>query len=324
MSAELFHSETVFNAVESGTAAARSRLAASWRRSLIKHGLDPARQTRVDRLDETALKDRRNGLEQFRGLASDELDRLCGMVGGSGFGVFLTDTEGVILDRRCQDGDRQDFESWGLSAGTDWSEAAEGTNGIGTCLAEMRSVVIHRDQHFCTQNTGLSCIGTPIYGARGELIAALDVSSARRDQTQSLNLLIAGTLADSARRIEAAYFRERHQGARILIADTGKTEGSAMLAVDNNDIVVGATRAARLAFDLGIDTPIDAVPAVDIFGQTRRGLAAAERSELIRALARARGNVSAAAKDLGVGRATLYRRMQSLKIEKSDLQPSQN
>ena len=41
-------------------------------------------------------------------------------------------------------------------------------------------------------------------------------------------------------------------------------------------------------------------------------LRAAERAELQRPLARTDGNMSAAARDLGIGRATLYRRLKRL------------
>ena len=46
-----------------------------------------------------------------------------------------------------------------------------------------------------------------------------------------------------------------------------------------------------------------------------RGLERAERAALKRALARADGNVSAAARALGIGRATLYRRMKRLGLD---------
>ncbi|MCA1953463.1 MAG: sigma-54-dependent Fis family transcriptional regulator, partial [Hyphomicrobiales bacterium] len=39
------------------------------------------------------------------------------------------------------------------------------------------------------------------------------------------------------------------------------------------------------------------------------GLASAERASLQRALARARGNATAAARNLGISRATLYRKL---------------
>ena len=85
--------------------------------------------------------------------------------------------------------------------------------------------------------------------------------------------------------------------------------GCALLAVDCYDLVVGATRAARQTLDLTEN--FLARPVADVLANGRQAsdLRAAERAELQRALARTEGNVSAAARELGIGRATLYRRM---------------
>ena len=84
-------------------------------------------------------------------------------------------------------------------------------------------------------------------------------------------------------------------------------------SVDRNDLVIGATRAARLALSLD-DTRIAAgIPAADALDENRaddrQDLVEAERSALMRALSRANGNVSQAAIALGMSRATLHRKM---------------
>ena len=236
------------------------------------------------------------------------------LVGGSGCGVLLTDAEGVVLDLRASDGDSDTFHAWGLTPGADWSEASEGTNGIGTCIAEGRQVIIHREEHFHARNTAMSCMDAPIFGADGRLIGALDVSSARADQTASFNQLIAAMVAQTARQIEVENFRDAFPDARIVTAEAGATDAAVLLAVDSDDIVRGATRAARKAFSLAATGPITPCPASDLFGGEDEvgGLDRAERAAVNRALSRARGNVSEAARLLGIGRATLYRRMKRL------------
>jgi transcriptional regulator of acetoin/glycerol metabolism len=89
-----------------------------------------------------------------------------------------------------------------------------------------------------------------------------------------------------------------------------------LLAVDQDDLVLGATRGARRAFGLRPSGPIATIPASDLFGREDgpSGFEKAERAAVIRALSRANGNVSAAARNLGIGRATLYRRMKRLGI----------
>jgi transcriptional regulator of acetoin/glycerol metabolism len=310
------HIERVVEIASHPNAAARSRLAASWRRSFEHHGLDPGQKDSVQRITAEALTERRQRSESMMRVAAPKLDTLFQLVGGSGCGVLLTDAEGVVLDLRTSGSDLSTFDAWGLTPGSDWSEASEGTNGIGTCIAEGRRVIIHRDEHFHARNTGMSCMDAPIFGPEGELIGALDVSSARADQTEAFNHLIAAMVAQTARQIETDNFRAAFANARIIVANTDDSEAAMLLAVDRDDLVLGATRGARKAFRLNATGPIKSIPASDLFGRDEgpTGFENAERAAVNRALSRADGNVSEAARMLGVGRATLYRRMKRLGI----------
>lgn len=310
------HVDKVITAVNSPSAAAHSALAASWRRSAERHGLDPAEDRVNDRLQQSEIGQRQERLEHFMQVATPRLDHLFGLVGISGCGVFLTDDTGLVLDRRIGEADAPAFDRWGLGVGSDWSEASEGTNGIGTCIAEKRRVTIHRDEHFFVRNIGMSCLDAPIFGPDGGLLAALDVSSARVDHTEAYNRLIAAMVAQAAQAIEADFFRASFPEARIVIADSDGSDGSVLLAVDSDDLVVGATRGARRAFGLEASGALKARPASDILGRGEglAGMETAERAAVIRALARADGNVSKAARGLGIGRATLYRHMKRLGI----------
>ncbi|MDF9301429.1 helix-turn-helix domain-containing protein [Tritonibacter mobilis] len=314
MSSLTRHIEHVLKTATHPGAAARSRLAASWRRSLNHHGLDPGQRRDVQRICARSLAERMEQADCMRRIALPKIDALFQLVGGSGCGVLLTDCDGVVLDLRASDGDTDTFNAWGLAPGADWSEASEGTNGIGTCIAEARQVIIHREEHFHARNTAMSCMDAPIFGADGRLIGALDVSSARADQTASFNQLIAASVAQTARQIEADVFRAAFPEARIITAEAGSAEAAVLLAVDGDDIVRGATRAARKVFNLSQTGPISPRPASDLLGSEddSNGFDGAQRAAVNRALSRTNGNVSEAARLLGIGRATLYRRMKRL------------
>lgn len=311
------HADIVLQTTQSASAAARSPVAASWSRSANKHGLDPAERRAPERIENSALHHRRAELEKFLTVSAPRLDLLFSLVGQSGCGVFLTDLGGVILDQRLNEADTSAFENWGLSAGADWSEEREGTNGIGTCLTEQRRVIIHQGEHFFSRNTGMSCIDAPIYDHDGQIVAALDVSSARADQTEAFNRLIAAQVAQTARAIEEANFRAAFPLARIIVAESENAEAATLLAVDSHDLVVGATREARRVFGLDAKAALVPRPAADILGREDgpTGFEKAERAAVVRALARADGNVSQAARQLGIGRATLYRRMKRLGLD---------
>jgi len=314
------HHADVVQAAIATSDAARSALIASWRRSLTLHGLDPAERKAPRRLTESELRQARQRMEPLLRAADASLDRLYLAVGGIGCCVMLADREGIPLERRGASADDDTFDEWGLWTGTVWSEDSEGTNGIGTCLADQRSLTIHRDQHFFSRNTLLSCTTAPIYDHEGNLAAALDVSSCRSDLTEDFVNLIAMAVGEAARRIEAENFRLAFSSARILLAPVGERSAGALIAVDADDLVVGATRSARQALGITQQTLTRGLPAADVLGDCAKAaeeLGEAERGVVQRALARAEGNVSAAAHNLGISRATLHRKLARFGIRRT-------
>lgn len=311
------HADRIQSAIMTAGGAARSALVASWRRSAELHGLDPAELGSVRTLSDGEFRTAHQRIERLVSIAQASMDRLYLAVGGVGCCVLLADSEGVPVERRGAPGDDDTFYRWGLWTGAVWSEQSEGTNGIGTCIVEQRPLTIHRDQHFHTRNIGLSCTVAPIHDHQGRLMAALDVSSCRADLTEAFAQLISVAVIDAARRIEAENFRQAFPDARIMLAPSPDRTGGALIAVDKDDLVIGATRAARLA--MGLDDAALAVPlpAADLLGwhaDPREDMAESERSVILRALARADGNISAAAGLLGISRATLHRKLNRLKI----------
>jgi transcriptional regulator of acetoin/glycerol metabolism len=310
-SADAIHADRVLKVI-SGADAARSALAASWRRSGRLHALDPACGTPSQRLPMGEVAEARERLGPLLRVAQANLDRLFLAVGGVGCSVLVADRNGVVVDRRGAPCDDSTFDGWGLWTGAVWSEKFEGTNGIGTCLFEQRAVTIDRDQHFFTRNALLSCTTAPIFDEHGDLAAAIDVSSCRAELTEGFVRLIGIVMADAARAIEAENFRLAFPDARILLAPAGERASASLVAVDSDDLVVGATRAARLTLGLNAQRLARPMPATDLIGRTRAdrdGIDAAERAALHRALARAGGNVSKAAQNLAISRSTLHRKM---------------
>ena len=223
------HAEKVLSVLRDGAA---TPLAASWRRSLTQHHLDPENRKPPEILSEAELRAAQDQMGSLLAAAQDNLDALFQAVGDGGCCVLLTNAEGVPVDRRGVAADDPVFRRWGLWNGAMWSEAREGTNGIGTCIAEQRVLTIHRDQHFHTRNIGLSCTVAPLFDAAGRLAGALDVSSCRPG-LEGLTGLVERAVTDAARRIEARAFREAFPKARIvLLPDAGADRASTpMLAV---------------------------------------------------------------------------------------------
>ncbi|WP_407174637.1 GAF domain-containing protein [Bradyrhizobium sp. STM 3562] len=305
------HAALVEAAIASGHAA-KSAVVASWCRSSRFHQLDPAGSRPPLRLTEAELGRAREKAAPLLQAARPVMDRLYQAVGAAGCCVLLAAQDGVPVERRGSPADDATFESWGLWTGAIWSEEHEGTNGIGTCLVERRPLTIDRDQHFFTRNTLLSCTAAPIYDQDAKLAGVLDVSSCRADRTEAFTDLITLAVGEAARRIEADMFRAAFPKARIVLVPAFDGHGGGLLAVDADDLVIGATRSARAALGVAPDRAFQPIPAADLLGGVGAGLeqfSDSERGVLQRALLRARGNVSAAAKALGVSRATLHRKL---------------
>jgi transcriptional regulator of acetoin/glycerol metabolism len=304
----------------SANGAAKSALIASWQRSACFHRLDPAQRAPPGRLTDSEFRKAREEIEPLIHVAQSSLDRLHAAVGGVGCCVLLADRNGVPMERRGAPGDDATFLGWGLWPGAVWSEDSEGTNGIGTCLVEQRALTIHRDQHFYARNALLSCTTAPLYDHEGQLVAALDVSSCRADLIESFLNLIATAVIDAAARIEAECFRLAHPRARILVVPVADKTGRALIAIDQDDLVVGATRAARQALGISRACLQKPLPAAEVLSASKRvteNLATAARGVLQRALARADGNVTVAAEALGMSRATLYRKLRQLDLHRA-------
>jgi transcriptional regulator of acetoin/glycerol metabolism len=305
--------------VLAGRRNANSELAASWRRSGLLHTLDPENHAPSHRLAQHEIAVARERLGRLLRVTQGTLDRLFQAVGGVGCSVVLADDGGLVVERRGAVADDATFDNWGLWTGAVWSEKFEGTNGIGTCIFEKRPVTIDRDQHFFTRNAGLFCATAPIFDEHGELAAALDVSSCRADLTEGFTHLIATAVADSARAIEAENFRRAFPDSRILLTPKSDRAINSLLAVDRDDLVIGATRAARRALGLNSVALARPIPAADLIGEARAAsddIVVAERAVLHRALVRANGNVSKAAKDLDISRATLHRKLKQLGLHR--------
>ena len=174
----------------------------SWHRCLNTYGLDPASGEPPRILTSGELKDHRDPLAPLVRSAGDELDRLHKIVGQARYIVLLCNHEGVAIDYRADAADIPQFRDSGIYLGGMWSEEVEGTNAIGTSLAEQRPVTIHRSQHFRARHISLSCSSAPILDGDGRVVAVLDVSSFDATLSDRSHALASVLVRASARAIE--------------------------------------------------------------------------------------------------------------------------
>src|SRR4029077_18583372 len=174
--------------------------------------------------------------------AQGELDRLYAVVREAGYTLLFCDNAGIAVEHRGDNADASRFRYWGTWLGGVWSESIEGTNGIGTCIAEERAITIHRGQHFRARHKDLSCSGAPVFGVDGRMIAVLDVSAIDPNLSERALGLTGALTTMTARAIEERHFREHFRREWIVAVLMEETASAVLLAVDRSQRIVGANR----------------------------------------------------------------------------------
>ena len=179
------------------------------------------------------------------------IDRLYEFVRDTGFQVVLSNEEGYLLhsvgDPEVVDRTRH----LGMIPGVSWSEAAKGTNAIGTAIEENKPVQIFGAQHYCQPNQFLVCSASPIFDPDGALIGVLDLSGDfRRCTPHSLGMVVAavGAIENHLRLMRlTGNLYAAYRYSSILLENIS----DAMISIDNRGTVTELnSKAARI---FGID-----------------------------------------------------------------------
>jgi AraC-like DNA-binding protein len=242
----------------------------SWRRCLRDFRVDPKSSSVPHLLTERELRISREPLHSFLLQAQEEIDRLYAIVRPQSYVVLLCNSDGVAIHHRGDESKEHEFKQWGIWLGGVWSERVEGTNGIGTCITDRRPVLVHCAEHFRSRHTRLSCAGAPIFDPQGGLLAVLDVSKLHQQSDDQSFPLLLQTVIVSARAIEERIFREHFQHCWILAAaPSDDLESSLLLAIDDQQSIIGADQAARKFLALSDKSLADGIPLSSAFAYDR-------------------------------------------------------
>jgi signal transduction histidine kinase len=187
------------------TAGLRPRIVESWRRSLAT-GLDPTDLLAPIEADESEVLERwfEHPLGSLTDVLTEQLRKVAEESGGV---VVVTDASGLVLHRVGDESLKERAAVMNLVEGARYSEAADGTNGIGTALAADRAFQVFAFEHFNERHHDWVCSGAPVHDpVSGRVVALVDVSSLwKTAHPRSLELV-----ADAARSIEECLLDVRH------------------------------------------------------------------------------------------------------------------
>jgi DNA-binding CsgD family transcriptional regulator len=222
---------------------------ASWQRSAERYHIAQGSRQAPCILTAQELSVSRAPVDELVGVAAEENDRLFAAVGKVGYALLFTAADGVVVDVRGEPARIQQFKHWGIWQGGVWAESVEGTNGIGTCIAEKAPVTVHCSHHFRARHATLSCCGAPVFDPNQNLVAVVDVSSYEPQLSEHSHALAFALTVEAARSIEERLFRHVHRRAWILAAIAPTRTQPILLAIDE-ERVVGADRHARATLDI--------------------------------------------------------------------------
>ena len=248
------HGGLIASAVRGGsseTSAINRNVLASWKRCLEDYELDPERRPEPIVVNRDDLKSRQEKCSHLVEIARNEMTNLYQQVAGSGCSILLTDDEGVVLNYVGDPMFSSTAAQTSLQTGAVWSEQAQGTNGMGTCLVEKRPLIIHQDEHFFAKNTKLTCSAAPIFDPRGELMAVLDASSESRMAQQHTMVLVNMSAQLIENRLFLCCMRDNYILRFHSRAEFISTLGEGAIAFDGEGRVVAANRSALFQLDAG-------------------------------------------------------------------------
>ncbi|MVV50636.1 sigma-54-dependent Fis family transcriptional regulator [Pseudomonas sp. PB120] len=152
----------------------RAEIDASWRRSL-SHGVhfNSKHELALESSASVELLLASNRL--LIDAALPAIDYLAERQGKEGL-IILANSDATIL---AVEGRADRLKGSGLqdiTLGACWSEAARGTNALGTALVEARPTLIDCGEHYLDRLSDFSCTSVPIHCPQGDILGVLDLT----------------------------------------------------------------------------------------------------------------------------------------------------
>ena len=250
------------------------RLRQSWRRSEETYRIDPSTRAGARVLTASEYRELRDRLSSFLRTAQLGVSRLHEQVRDSGYCVLLTNGQGATVDFRGTPSLDADFHRRGFLVGACWSEVEEGTCGVGTAIVDRAPILVHREEHFRSHNSGITCSAAPVFGPGDELVGVLNASAFSAPENRNSQSVVYRLVQQNALAIENALFVEACKSAWILSisapGDCWNLGEVHFLAFDDSGRIVAASRRLRAGLFAGASLPSRRLE--DVFDQSASAL----------------------------------------------------
>src|SRR5712692_2445839 len=189
----------------------RPIILSSWQRCNVLQ-VNPARRyAPLAVARESQLQNLREANEILVRATRSVMDHLTDFLAASGYVVVLSDAKGRLLDVVGDATIRRHLARIDFVPGGDWSEAAAGTNAIGTALADGHGVQLMAAEHYCDGWQDLTCTAAPIrHPFTGEVMGILDVTGDYRLIRTFLTSTLAEATLDASQQVQTLLTTNDH------------------------------------------------------------------------------------------------------------------
>lgn len=198
------HIDELIRVAEGGHTDRDSLIVNSWLRCVGNHKLDPSILRPAVIVEDRRLREHRDAMEDLLCTARFGVEALYKQVSGLGYVLLLTDQDGITVDYIGDSSTAEQVRAAGLYPGFDWNETKAGTNGVGTTIATLEALVVHKSDHFDATHIPLTCTAAPIFDATGNLAAVLDIAALSSPDEKTSQYLALQIVKSFAHRIETA------------------------------------------------------------------------------------------------------------------------
>lgn len=192
----------------------------SWRRCLDL-GFEPHRHIAFDAVAPGAMRHAIEANQPLLRAATPVIQSLSRAMAHTRYFAILTDARGMVIDVNGPVDRHNPLAANIARVGVDLSERAVGTTAIGTTLAELQPVWLHRGEHFYDDTSVYSCAGAPIWGPDGQCVGMLDLTGVNVIEQPALKHLV----VQSARSIENALALARPHRLLLCLNWPGRVHG---------------------------------------------------------------------------------------------------
>ncbi|MGG5783333.1 sigma-54-dependent Fis family transcriptional regulator [Bacillus albus] len=218
------------------------RISESWHRCK-QANVNPHMNKGQKILSSNVFQDQKKKSEIFLDIAIPQLQNMRKTIDELQMMALLIDPDGYVLSVSGNQQTLKRAKHINFIEGVKWTEAAVGTNAIGTALQIEEAIMISGTEHYSVASHSWSCAAAPIHNDDGKLIGVLDFSCA----IEFSHPYMLGMVTSIAHAVERECSIRVHQNELHLIhrfLDVIDSEEQVVIC-NHRDVIVSASKKVR-------------------------------------------------------------------------------